>query len=93
MKKFQHTSSSELPIYKPQVLSRFAARVNRLKEHHDKCAQRYKQLSTRTLETERGVTDYSQKDQSEVCAIFFIVGGGIEMAFSIHILNIPHRGI
>ncbi len=89
--KLQHTSSSELPIYKPQVLYRFA-RVNRLKEHCDKCAQRNEQLSTRTLETERGVTDYSQNDESEVCASFF-VGGGIEMAFSIHMLNIPHRGI
>ncbi len=80
-RKFQHTSSSELPIYKPQVLYRFA-RVNRLKEHHDKWAPHNEQLSTRTLETERGVTDYSQNDESEVCASFF-VGGGIEMSFSI----------
>ncbi|XP_058639539.1 uncharacterized protein LOC131544877 isoform X2 [Onychostoma macrolepis] len=48
-----------------QVLYRFA-QINRLKEHHDKCAQRNEQLSTRTLETERGVTDYSQNDESEI---------------------------
>ncbi len=50
------------------------------------------QLSTRTLETERGVTDYSQNDESEVCASFF-VGGGIEMSFSINMLFITHTGI
>ncbi|XP_052397671.1 histone-lysine N-methyltransferase SETD5-like isoform X7 [Carassius gibelio] len=35
----------------------------RLKENQDRCAQRYEQLST--LETKRGMTDYSQNNESE----------------------------
>ncbi|XP_026089426.1 uncharacterized protein LOC113063327 isoform X1 [Carassius auratus] len=36
----------------------------RLKENQDRCAQRYEQLST--LETKRGMTDYSQNNESEI---------------------------
>ncbi|KAM9457251.1 uncharacterized protein Hap1MRO34_018496 [Clarias gariepinus] len=43
------------PPTKPtEQVHRFVSRLNRLRQHHDKCAQRYEQLLTTTRETESG---------------------------------------
>ncbi|KAF5902387.1 histone-lysine N-methyltransferase set-1-like, partial [Clarias magur] len=54
------------PPTKPtEQVNRFTARLNRLREHHDKCAQHYEQL-LRTRESEPGVTGCTQNYESEI---------------------------